>query len=134
MDRRGVIMVDVAPVCECPACPCAVRVELNLEICRDCCEGRHCDPETGERRVLGRRFASRRPEVRHPTHGRRPLAQYEVIEARDGKTVSVRVVPSYDVSRAEGGDLQVSPVLKGTSLRLAFRLAKVMAGWKREVG
>lgn len=48
------------PVCDCPDCPCAVTVDNVHEICPDCCLGRHCDDKTGERRVYGRRFASRR--------------------------------------------------------------------------
>lgn len=36
-------------VCDCPACPCAVPVAANFQVCRDCEAGKHYDWTTGER-------------------------------------------------------------------------------------
>lgn len=50
--------LQAASPCDCTFCPCCVPVELPHEVCGECSAGRRCDVETGERRVLGRRFGS----------------------------------------------------------------------------
>ena len=47
--------------------------------------------------------------------------------------VEIRPVPRQQATPAEGGGLEVALALQGISLRRAFRLAKALAGWSKEV-